>query len=448
MHHDLNDLAVDLSAPAARDAWNAAQRGFLAHSAATAPALDRVLEAAPHFALGHAAKGLFLLLLARAELRPAAALCLTRARAGATDARGIQYVMALRAALDGRLRVAADTLEGVLAIWPTDALAMKLVHSLRFMMGDAAGMRASLEGIEAQWKGHPLRGYLMGCHAFALEETGDYARAEAKGRWGLELAPDDAWGLHAVAHVHDMTGRAGEGIAWLSERQRHWAHCNNFGYHVWWHLALFHLDKGAFDEALALYDLRVRPHPTDDFRDIANAASLLLRLEVEGIATGERWEELAALAAGRVDDGSLVFADLHYMLALVRAGRGAEADALASRLARDAGHVAHDQHEVAAMAGQGIARGLLMFRDAAYPQALAVLREGLARLPMIGGSHAQRDVFWRLTVEAALRAGELAAAEALLAERALARGGDDGYMQRSMDRIAAHREAAAGLAAE
>ncbi|RMH51235.1 MAG: tetratricopeptide repeat protein [Alphaproteobacteria bacterium] len=448
MQHDVNGLAVALPDAARAADWNEVQRGFLAHAASTAAALERVLAAAPDFALGHAARGLFLLLLARRELLPEAWACLRRARAGVADARAGHHIRALRAALGGRLRAAADILDDALAIWPTDALAMKLVQALRFMAGDRAGMRASLESIAPQWQDHPLRGYLMGCMAFALEEAGDWRRAEALGREGLALAPDDAWGLHAVAHVMDMTGRPGDGIAWLGAQPERWAHCNNFGYHVWWHLALFHLDSGARDAALALYDRRVRPEPTDDFRDIANAASLLMRFEIEGVPTGRRWEELADLAARRIDDGMLVFADLHYLLALLRAGRAAEADALVARIARDAASPGgHEQHEVAALAGLPLARGLKLFRDGAFGAALRQLRAGLARQQALGGSHAQRDLFWRLTVEAALRAGDVTAAAALLAERGLARGSADPYTRRCMARIAARRRALAGVAA-
>src|SRR5215207_6079809 len=49
-----------------------------------------------------------------------------------------------------------------------------------------------------------------------------------------------------------------------------------------WHLALFHLETGDHDRVLAIYDTQVRPHPTDDFRDVANAVSLLWRFEQEG----------------------------------------------------------------------------------------------------------------------------------------------------------------------
>ncbi len=45
-----------------------------------------------------------------------------------------------------------------------------------------------------------------------------------------------------------------------------------------------------------------------------------------------------------------------------------------------------------------------------------------------GGSHAQRDVFERLTIDAGLRAGCLSDAEAMLADRTARRGGhEDGY---------------------
>ena len=455
MKHDLGGLAVSISDPEALRAWDDVQRAFLAHGAATPDHLGTVLEREPGFALGHAAKGLFYLLLARAELMPVVTAELDLARqasqAGGADAREREFVAALADAVAGHWRRAAARLDAVVRRWPGDALAMKLVQALRFMLGDASGMLASTriarQGFDPD---HPLRGYLMGCEAFALEETGDYAAAEMAGRAGLELCPDDAWGLHAVAHVHDMTGRAEDGVRWLAGRSSHWAHCNNFGYHVWWHLALFHLDRGAFGPVLELYDRKVRPAPTDDFRDISNAASLLVRLEIEGVDVGDRWEELGALCAARTEDGCLIFADLHYLLALNATGRAEEGAALAARIARDAARIEHDQHEIGALTGDPAARGLLAFRAADYGLAADALHRALQFMPRMGGSHAQRDVFWRLAIEAHLRCGDCAGAEALLARRVLERGAQDGYTARRRHQIAERRAdlAAAGIAAE
>ncbi|MEO0681006.1 MAG: tetratricopeptide repeat protein [Pseudomonadota bacterium] len=387
-----------------------------------------------------------MVMLGRKELAPAARGALDRARAAQAQGGGCglssAYLAALEDVADGRMRRGADRLDAALALHPGDALTLKMVHGLRFMLGDAQGMRASVEAAAPHFaEGTRRRGYALGCLAFAREETGDYAAAEAAGRAGLALAPDDAWGLHAVAHVMDMTGRAEAGARWLAEREGCWSHCSNFGYHVWWHLALFLIDRGDFEAALALYDDKVRPEPTDDFRDIANAASLLTRLELEGVAVGQRWEALGELCATRVDDGCVVFADLHYLLSLQRSGRMAEAEALTARIAQDAQGFDHDQHEVCALAGLPMARGLNAFRRGAWRRSARALAEALPQLPRIGGSHAQRDVFERLAVEAHLRAGDCDGAEALLAARTARRGAEDGYTARRREAVAARRVA-------
>ncbi|MEL6316675.1 MAG: hypothetical protein AAFR16_03435 [Pseudomonadota bacterium] len=208
------ELSID--DPRAAEAWDATARAFLAHAAATPAHLADALERAPHFALAHAAKGFFMLLLGRGELVDAARAAHAAATAapGPLTARERAYVEALGFYLDGSMSKAADRLDRALARWPADALMVKLVHAIRFVLGDAAGMRRSLEQVMPAYRGeHPAAGYINGCYAFALEETGEYLAAERRGRDAVATAPDDAWGLHAVAHVYDMTNRATEGVA-------------------------------------------------------------------------------------------------------------------------------------------------------------------------------------------------------------------------------------------
>src|SRR3546814_11029596 len=72
-------------------------------------------------------------------------------------------------------------------------------------------------------------------HAFGLEETGDYARAEAAGRRALDIQPLDCWAHHAVAHVMEMQGRAEDGIGWMLAREPHWSGADNlFRVPNWW----------------------------------------------------------------------------------------------------------------------------------------------------------------------------------------------------------------------
>lgn len=436
---DLSGLPTSL-APDLMGDWNRVILGILSHAASTGPNLNALLTAAPDFALGQAIRGLSCLLLGRAEMIAVARQAHGAALQGApATMREIAFVHALGDWLEGRPSRAAARIQAMLNLHPRDALAMKMIQAIHFVMGRPEAMRASVEGVLPAWDDHPARGYLLGCHAFTLEETGDYARAEATGRAGVDLAPDDAWGLHAVAHVHDMTGQARAGLEWLSGREASWSHCNNFRFHVWWHLALMHLDLGEHDIALAHYDADIRAEKTDDYRDISNAASLLSRLELEGVNVGSRWEELADLSETRAADGCLAFADLHYMLALCGGARDKAAAGLIARMqaTKPAGHEAA---RVIAHPGLHIAQGLQAFAGGEYSTAWMHLRAGRGELQQIGGSHAQRDIFDRITIEAALRGGYMEAADSLLRDRLARRGGAlDGYATARLSLIDAAR---------
>jgi tetratricopeptide (TPR) repeat protein len=418
------------------DLWNRIVLGILSHGATPGPDLVKLLSEQPDFALGHAIRGFACKLLARSEMDAMAAASLASAKAcphGTT--RESNFVLALEDWIRGAPTRATARLQSMLDEAPRDALAMKLVQGIHFMMGRPHEMRSSVEAVIGKWDDHPAKGYLFGCYAFALEETGEYERAELIGRKGIELAPDDAWGLHAVAHVYDMTARPMEGLKWLEGREASWAHCNNFRYHVWWHKALMHLDMGDYAEVLELYDRDIRADKTDDYRDIANAASLLSRLDLEGVDVGQRWTELADLSEKRATDGCLAFADLHYMLSLCGGERQEAAAGLISRMSTAKSELCETQR-IIAHPGLRLAKGMHAFASGEYANAWLNLRDARADLQAIGGSHAQRDVFQRVCIEAAIRGGYLDAAEGLLSERSVQRNSTmDGYASRRLDLI-------------
>jgi hypothetical protein len=207
-----------------------------------------------------------------------------------------------------------------------------------------------------------------------------------------------------------MQNQASQGIRWLEETRTMWSGCNNFSFHMAWHLALCHMEHGRFDVALDMYDAHVRPVPTDDFRDFSNAASLLLRLGQHEIDVGDRWDELAAIARQRADDTSLVFASLHYLLALLATGdiptAGALVDALSARASK-----ADDQALVVGEVGIDLAKALTGQRK---NRLLSSLARGLGP---VGGSGAQRDIFARALVDVAVKAADEAEARSILASR-------------------------------
>jgi len=399
MLDDRRGIAITTTNAAAIAPFDEAATGLLAHRADTAAHLDAALKQDGQLAIAHCLSGFLHLLLGRAELFPPAkhawemALA-SLARRGAT-AREQMLTDALGAWCADDMELCADRLDETLAAHPLDAMTAKLVQSVRFMLGDAPGMRRSIEHVLSAWtRDQPGYGYMLGCHAFALEETGELDAAERIGCQALEHEPFDVWGCHAVAHVYETRGDAETGITWIAAHAKRWNAVNNFTRHMHWHEALFSLARNEIDAVFDLYDHALRQVKSDDYRDIANAASLLHRLESIGVAVGTRWTELADLAERRARDNALAFAQLHYLLCLAGDRRWDQAFELFAAM------------DIKARTGRGTQARLL--GDIAIPLGKIILAGGNPRsipalnlpscsvLARLGGSRAQRQIFERM----------------------------------------------------
>jgi len=250
---------------------------------------------------------------------------------------------------------------------------------------------------------------VLACRCFAYEESGDYS-AEADGRKAVELDPADLWATHAVAHVLEMQGRSAEGIAWLSGLEGNWGNANNIAHHVWWHRAMYHLERGEFDAVLDLYDRRFRNLQSpltqaqpDLYIDIQNAASILFRLERQGVNVGSRWGEIADKAEARIGDHRSAFTLPHWMMALAAAGRTAAAQRMLQAMA-DAGQKPGTLGVVVTQVALPVCRGVLAHREGRYADALNAMRPVLGEMAKLGGSHAQQDVLEQLFLDSAVKA--------------------------------------------
>jgi tetratricopeptide (TPR) repeat protein len=321
----------------------------------------------------------------------------------------------------GEWQGAAVALDDLLQRWPADLLALQLGHQLDFFVGDAANLRdrpgRTLPALDPQ---HPHTAFVRGMQAFGLEESGDYGAAEAAGLRALEVNPDDVWAVHAVVHVREMQGRVDEGIRFLVDREADWGSGNLFAVHNWWHLALFLLEIGAIDRILDIYDAEVHNAKSDGVPlEMLDASALLWRLLLDGIDTGERFAALADAWATRLAPASwYVFNDLHGIMALVGAGRFAEAErhleALAGYVRRDgAGTIVR----MASTIGLPACAAVLRFGQGRHDEVVSELLPIRRTLQIFGGSHAQRDALVRTLLESALRAGRLDLVRALVAER-------------------------------
>lgn len=373
-------------------------------------ALQTALEHDPGLVAAHALTGFANVILGRSETASQAKSLLPAAQKALADRDGgtaseNALVKALELAADGHLQAAANHLDVHLRSQPCDFLCLKISHALRFMGGRCQSMLDLTTGLLSDWApSQPAYGFVLGCHSFALEENGHLSQAEAFGRDAYANEKADAWGLHAVSHVMETAHRTDEGIRWLEASRADWSKCNNFSFHMGWHLALFLLEQGRIGEVVDIYDRDIRPDQTDDFRDMANATSLLWRLELEGLRGGERWSELYEIAQRRRQDVTYVFASLHYLLALAASNDEQGADDLLTSLQAMAADPKNDQAKVAAEVGVPLAKVIIaMSRGGKSVPDLA----GIAKnLPVMGGSHAQRDVFLRTLLTAAATRGD------------------------------------------
>jgi len=429
MRTDCRGLDVTSDSVEAVAAMDEAVRAFLRHGRDGVAHLDTALAHDPELLLGHVTRGLWQTLLGRRAALAAARGSLARAQASAiargTTAREAWLMSALGRAIEDDFTGAIVALEESAGMCPHDPLALKTIHIMRFMLGDRQGMRQSTARALLAWEeGMPDHGYLLGCHAFGLEETGEVEAAERTGRQAVEREPEDAWGFHAVAHVMEVTGRPEEGVRWLERHEPALARANNFAFHVFWHRALFHLSLGETARVLALYDDHVRAERTDDFRDIANAASLLWRLQALGVEVGERWRELADLAEAHLGDHAYGFADAHYLLALVGDGRQATAERFCASAEAAAGAGHGDQARIWRLVGRHVAEAITAYGagdDDRVARAALAIGDQLQRL---GGSHVQRDVFDIVLAGSAARAGKQGLCRQLLSARHRRRGAD------------------------
>jgi hypothetical protein len=211
-------------------------------------------------------------------------------------------------------------------------------------------------------------------------------------------------------------------VAFLKSTRTDWTHAHFIAHHNGWHLALFLIELGRFDEVLADYDRFTAAKLADDATlDRVDAASLLWRLELAGIDVGDRWTPVADKWMAHVDDHVLAFNDLHCAFAAARSPDPDHAIRLIRSLDDYERVGSGDNRQVTAEVGRRLIDGALGFAAGHYARAVEAILPVRGEAIRIGGSHAQREIVNLTLIAAAERSGQWGLARALLAERVRAR---------------------------
>ena len=331
------------------------------------------------------------------------------------------YIAAARSWAEGEYAAGCEAWGRIAIEYPRDLLAVQLAQLGDFFLGQSQMLRDRVARVMPQWRGDmPGYGFLLGMHAFGLEECGEYGKAEAAGREAVAINRRDGWGAHAVAHVLEMTGRAAEGARFLRETSAGWSPGSMFAYHNWWHLALFQVEQGDIAGALALFDERIAAGGFGQALEAIDGSALLWRLWVLGHDVGDRWEALRQAWDARIGDGIYAFNDAHAMMVFVGLGdRAAQREVI--RTLERAAEARGTNGAMSRDVGLPLARGIAAFGRGDYAGAVAEILPLRGIANRFGGSHAQRDVLSWTLCEAAIRASELRLAEAMVAERLVAK---------------------------
>ena len=413
MKHDERDLPLSTDSAEAVRLFDRAVEHYLKYHIDTMSLVGRALAADARFVMAHCLKGYLLLTAANPAHRSQIDATLTAAvaNAGAISAREKLHVAAFAAWANGELDKSFAIWRQILDAAPTDLLALRICDTTWFRHGQTAKIREQADRIAPRWSSE-LPGYdMLQCiWAFAHEETSDYAAAERAVDAAWERDPTNYFAHHVKAHIMEMDCRPREGRDWLEDQIPNWGAGNQLIHHLWWHRTLMELDLGERDAVLASYDANIRNFDDpmtkavpDHYVDLQNANALLWRLELLGVDVGDRWEELADKAEARIGDAGHLLLVPHHMLALAASGR----DAAAARFLAALRELATDPRLWTAPTLAAIVipacEAALAHRRGEHSQVVELLGPRREEIRLLGGSNAQRDLFFQMLVDSAMR---------------------------------------------
>lgn len=346
-------------------------------------------------------------------------LALANEAAARANARERAFVAALDDWLGRRTEDATAKLEALLAEWPRDLVAAKVLEFMYFLLGQHYSGPRFLRAMRSIESPNAESGYFHSMLSFALELCGRYDEALRAAERAVALEPNNSWAHHTMAHVYLRTGAIDAGISALEAQSAIWlaagqaVHSHNF-----WHLALMHLENR---DAAKAYGFLHRPILDDRphiLVQMVDAASLLWRLEMAGHAVPDAdWQALADEVAEHARHAYTAFNSAHLVYALARAGRD---EALAEALRAIEGEIAGlapAEQEVWRAVGLALLQGCIAHarRDFAAAAAhLGPLMGPPESVVRAGGSDAQVDLFRQAYLHSLIESGQRSAARAYL----------------------------------
>jgi len=363
------------------------------------------------FALAHAGAALFSMFQGDGASAKAA---IERARGLTASAtrRERQHVEALAAIAGGEAARGMALIEEHVKEFPRDALLVNQAGSTIGLGGRSDREALRVGFVEALAGAYGDDWWYQSALGFTYHEVGRYEESRRLSERSLAQYPGNANASHNIAHVCYETVDNEGGIAMLTDWLGGYDRRAPFHCHLAWHVALFELQCGRPERALAIYERDIAPSSNPRLAMIDGSA-LLWRFGLYDYQKGPLpWRRLADLAT-RVTRPGFIFGDVHAALVYASAADGAAMSALIAGL--EALH--RKGHPIAGSVALPLVRGVGAYVAGDYAGALALLESVDSEIHRVGGSHAQWELFEETMVVCHLRLGRLEQAERLIRRR-------------------------------
>ncbi|XP_075066433.1 tetratricopeptide repeat protein 38 [Mixophyes fleayi] len=392
--------------------------------------LSKIKAVDPNFVMGHViSNGLELIGTGRSpfidkELENDLKIMSDLSKTQPLTERELLHVAAVETFAKGNLPKASVLWDQILQNHPLDLLALKFAHDTYFYLGQQTQLRDSVARVLPHWTpSRPLSSYVKGMYSFGLLETNFYDEALRVASEALAVNQTDAWSVHTIAHVHEMKADIEAGLSFLQKTENNWKGSDMLACHVYWHWALYYIEKGDFEAALTLYDNHIAPccFTSGSLLDIVDNSSLLHRLQMEGVDVGDRWGKFVQVTKKHTSDHMLIFNDLHFLMSsLGSKDREMTTQLLESlqELSKSPGE--NHQHSLIDPLGLPLCQALVEFDGGNYDKVVELMFPIRYQIATIGGSHAQRDLFNQVLIHSAINSNTKSCqnlARCLLSER-------------------------------
>jgi hypothetical protein len=165
---------------------------LLTHRGKPLAEVNRVLADDPQCVFGHCLRAALIVCADDAAARSSLAASVAAIEAACREMHdpARRHAAAARAWLEGDPALAAECYGAIVIDWPRDILALVVAQTLDFHLGHRRLMRVRIAQVLTKWE-TSVPGYasVLAMYAFALEENGQYRRAEKVARSALVLDP-------------------------------------------------------------------------------------------------------------------------------------------------------------------------------------------------------------------------------------------------------------------